>query len=71
MEPPVIERLARMETKIDFLIEDREKATITDDNHEKRLVAIEGKQKLLATIGAALLFIVTFFQDWISTRLVG
>lgn len=67
----VIERLARVETKIDFIIERDRKTVETLDDHETRIGKLESTYKLLATIGAILIFIVTYFQDWISTHLVG
>ncbi|SMP58309.1 hypothetical protein SAMN06296065_102450 [Novosphingobium panipatense] len=67
----VIERLARVETKIDFIIERDRKTAETLEDHDLRIGKLESSLKLLATIGAVIVFVITFFQDWINTQLLG
>ncbi|KMS60446.1 hypothetical protein V474_00595 [Novosphingobium barchaimii LL02] len=67
----VIERLTRVETKIDFIIERDQKTAETLEDHDIRIARLESSYKILATIGAILLFIATFFQDWIKVHLLG
>lgn len=67
----VIERLARVETKIDFIIERDRKTAETLEDHDLRIGKLESSFKLLATIGAVIVFVITFFQDWINTQLLG
>lgn len=75
----VRERLARIETKLDHAAEWREEVrndlashradtASTFEDHGARITALESRFKALAAVGAAILFVVTFLQDWITTR---
>lgn len=63
------ERMVRIETKLD----ERSTAQVilrTDvDDHEERITKLEGNYRLLASIGAILLALVTFFQEAITNAL--
>lgn len=51
------ERMVRIETKIDATVD-----------HEKRISALETSYKIGVAVLSMAIFIVTFFQDWITSR---
>ena len=58
----LIERMVRMEEKIDTLIKGYEK----HEQIEGRVDALETHQKVISTLVALFAFALTFFQDHIS-----
>jgi hypothetical protein len=60
----VIDRLARIETKLDLFAEAQEE-------NETRLVSVERKMNYGHGVVASLLFIATFFGDAIRTIIIG
>lgn len=64
------ERMVRIETKLDIHAETAKGVQETLDDHGSRIGTLETRYKIGAALMAVLLFVVTFFQDWITTRFV-
>ncbi len=56
------ERMVRIETKLDTQAENDVQTAAKVDSQEVRLQKLEGGYRLLASLGAIGLFLVTFFQ---------
>lgn len=57
------ERMVRIETKLDTQTEYASDSRKEIDHLDKRLDKVENRQAIIASGGAIVLFIVTFFQD--------
>lgn len=64
------ERCARMETKQDAQAEATRDLKVTVDAQDERIGKLEGGYRLLASLGAIFVAIMTFFQDFFVGRLL-
>lgn len=60
------ERMVRIETKLDTHADNHLAIRADVDDHSRRLTVLESHNRLIVSIGAILLFLVTFFQERIA-----
>lgn len=61
------ERMVRIETKLDTHAENRTADKAQADDQERRLSNLESAYKVMASVGAIMLFLITFFQERITS----
>lgn len=64
----VIERLARVETKIDTLIEALKVHVVEDNTAHNRITSLEKKQAWLAGVGTSLVTGLTLVIGWLGMK---
>lgn len=62
------ERMVRIETKLDFNADAAKAFQEIQEDHGQRISVLETRYKIGAALMAVMIFVVTFFQDWITSR---